>query len=178
MPRYGFIREKLDIKILILFILRRLPAPVDAATLCDLVNCDDGIDYFDYTECLEDLVRTGHVSESDESYVITDKGRKNGEYVESSLPYSVRIKAEKSAVPVAERLSRMAMITARHENTESGCMLVVGMSDGKGEIFSSRLLVPDEEQDKKMEKKFRLGAEKIYTEVIKLISGEQEQQDQ
>ena len=153
MPRYGFIREKLDIKILILFILRRLPAPVDAATLCDLVNCDDGIDYFDYTECLEDLVRTGHVSESDESYVITDKGRKNGEYVESSLPYSVRIKAEKSAVPVAERLSRMAMITARHENTESGCMLVVGMSDGKGEIFSSRLLVPDEEQAKKMEKK-------------------------
>ena len=105
MPRYGFIREKLDIKILILFILRRLPAPVDAATLCDLVNCDDGIDYFDYTECLEDLVRTGHVSESDESYVITDKGRKNGEYVESSLPYSVRIKAEKSAVPVAERRS-------------------------------------------------------------------------
>jgi hypothetical protein len=174
MPRYGFIHEKLDIKILILFIMRRLPGTVDAATLCDLVNCDDGIDYFDYTDCLEDLVRTEHLTESEDGYAITDKGVKNAESVESSLPYSVRTKAEKNLAPVARRLRRMAMLTAKHETADGSCMLTVGMSDGKGEIFSARLLVPDEEQAKKMEKNFRLHAEEIYGKTVELLSGDKE----
>jgi hypothetical protein len=174
MPRFGFIHEKLDIKILILFILRRLPGTVDAATLCDLVNCDDGIDYFDYTDCLADLVKTGHIEESDDGYSITDKGVKNAESVESSLPYSVRTKAERNLAPVARRLQRMAMLTAKHETENGVCMLTVGMSDGKGEIFSARLLVPDEDAAKKMEKNFRLHAEEIYGRMIDVISGEKE----
>ena len=36
MARLGFIHEKLDIKILILFILRRLPGEVEPETLCEL----------------------------------------------------------------------------------------------------------------------------------------------
>ena len=35
MGRLGFIHEKLDIKILILYILRRLPGTVDPETLAD-----------------------------------------------------------------------------------------------------------------------------------------------
>ena len=43
MDRFGFIHEKLDIKILILFILRRLPGVVDRETLGELCQCDNGI---------------------------------------------------------------------------------------------------------------------------------------
>ncbi len=176
MERLGFIHEKLDIKILILFVLRRLPGMVDAATLCDIVmSCDDGIDYFDYSDCLLDLAHTGHVTEGDESYEITEKGARNAESVESSLPYSVRVKAEISLAPVAERLRRMAMIKAVHTDTDVGCMVELGMSDGKGEIVSARILVPNEETAKKMEKNFRLNAEEIYGGLIELISGEKEQ---
>ena len=49
MARLGFIHEKLDIKILILFILRRLPGEVEPETLCTLCPCDGGIDYFAYS---------------------------------------------------------------------------------------------------------------------------------
>ena len=56
MARLGFIHEKLDIKILILFILRRLPGEVEPETLCELCQCDGGIDYFDYSDCLSDLI--------------------------------------------------------------------------------------------------------------------------
>ena len=48
--RFGFIHEKLDIKLLILFVLRRLPAPIDAESLSDLVLIDGGIGYFDDKE--------------------------------------------------------------------------------------------------------------------------------
>ena len=47
MGRLGFIHEKLDIKILILYILRRLPGTVDPETLAELCQCDSGVGYFD-----------------------------------------------------------------------------------------------------------------------------------
>ena len=54
MDRFGFIHEKLDIKILILFILRRLPGVVDRETLGELCQCDNGIGYFDYSDYTQD----------------------------------------------------------------------------------------------------------------------------
>ena len=47
MDRLGFIHEKLDIKILILFILRRLPGTVDRDMLSDFTQCDGGVGAFD-----------------------------------------------------------------------------------------------------------------------------------
>ena len=66
------------------------------------------------------------------------------------------------------------MITAKHGPTDGGCIVTLGMSDGKGEIVDLRLLVPDESAAKKMEKNFRLHAEEIYGELIELISGDKE----
>ena len=67
MDQYGFIHEKLDIKLLILFVLRRLPGVVEHETLRGLVMCDGGIGYFDYTDCLSELVTGGNVEETKEA---------------------------------------------------------------------------------------------------------------
>ena len=50
MARYGFIHDKLDIKLLILYFMSRVAAPVDFATVTGLTLCDDGIDYFLFAE--------------------------------------------------------------------------------------------------------------------------------
>ena len=50
----AFIQDKLEIKFLILYIASRLTEPVDGADLQDMTMCDEGIDYFDYAECLGD----------------------------------------------------------------------------------------------------------------------------
>ena len=86
--RYGFIRDKLEIKILILFVLSRLTEPVDFETLTDLCLCDDAISYFDYSDCVNELIATDHIYFDGQKYVITDKGRKNGSVTETGIPYT------------------------------------------------------------------------------------------
>ena len=172
MDRLGFIHEKLDIKIFILFILRRLPGVVDPDTLLELCQCDGGVGYFDYSDCLSELVDTGHIDECEGGYRITEKGARNADTVESSLPYSVRKKAERLLEPVADRLRREAMIVTQHSMTDSGLTVHLAMSDGKGEIIDMRLLCADETQAKLIEANFRREAEAYYQKFIALLSEE------
>lgn len=169
MARFGFIHEKLDIKILILFILRRLPGTVERETLWDLCQCDDGVGYFDYSDCLSELIDTGHIDAVDGGFRITEKGARNAEAVETSLPYSVRAKAEQVLAPVAARLRRDAMITTEHYMTDSGLTAHFALSDGAGEIIDLHVLVANEEQAKTMEKNFRISAEEIYHKIIAMM---------
>ena len=58
----GFIQDQLEIKFLILYIAARVVEPVPFDTILDLTLCDDAIDYFEFSDCLADLVRTGHLT--------------------------------------------------------------------------------------------------------------------
>ena len=60
--RFGFIHDEMELKVLILYVLRKVNMPVPRNELTDLVLlCDDGIGYFEFAECLYDLIRTGHI---------------------------------------------------------------------------------------------------------------------
>ena len=94
----GFIHDKLEIKFLILYITARVIEPIPFDTVWDLAMCDEGVDYFDFAECLSDLVRTEHLTLSaDGLYAITDKGREATRIFEKQLPYPVREAAQRSA---------------------------------------------------------------------------------
>ena len=121
MEGYQNFQEKLDIKILILFILRRLPDAVTRETLTDLALSEGNAGYFEYSECLAELVDSRQVEQEGNLYKISERGARNCEIVESSLPMTVRQKMEKNIKPVADELRRRAMITASHETADNVC---------------------------------------------------------
>lgn len=168
--RRGFIHEKLDIKLLILYVLRRLPAEIDAERLAELVLIDGGIGYFDYKDCLAELVQTAQVEEGEDGFRVTAKGSRNGEILETGLPYSVRKKAERAAAPVAEEMRRSAMILANHEVGENGVTVYLAVNDGVGSIFDLKILAADETQAKRIEKNFKRSAEAYYNRFITELS--------
>ena len=167
---FGFIHEKIEIKVLVLFIMRRLPEPVTLEVLTDLVLCDNGISYFDVTECIANLVETNHLDITDGKYSLTPKGDRNGETLEKDLPFSVRNKAEDAATLMRTDLNRNALIkTHRRTIDGSGYKVNLSLSDGIGEIISMELFAANEQQAKSLEKGFREDAEKIYHSIIKML---------
>ena len=178
MDRFGFIHEKLDIKILILFILRRLPGFVEPETLLDLCQCDGGIGYFDYSDCLSELVETEHVEESEEGYRITEKGARNADAVESSLPYSVRTKCSRRLSKVNAALRRDAQVRSEILPRADGtCTLRLSLDDEEGNILTLELLSPSQAQSERLAEGFKARPEQIYNGVLDVLLAEADNAD-
>ena len=65
----SFIHDKLEIKFLILYIAARVSGQSPWRGMQELTLCDSGIDYFSFSECLNDLVQTEHLTLSPEGAV-------------------------------------------------------------------------------------------------------------
>ena len=158
MTARGFIQDKLEIKFLILYLAARVIEPVPFDTLLDLTLCDDAVDYFDFSECLADLVKTEHLTLDEESglYAITEKGRRNSEICETSLPYSVRL--------------RKNQVKSSTEPRPNGTFTVsLSLDDDMGSVMDLKLMVPREDMGKILAARFRQAPEKLYSEIIDLL---------
>ncbi len=120
MARMGFIQDEMDLKLLVLYIMARIAAPITFLQLLELALCDAGVDYFSLTEAVKHLVETEHLSREGERYAITEKGRRNSEICESSLPYSVRRRCDDNLVRVNETLMREQQVQGRCSQTRTG----------------------------------------------------------
>ena len=171
--RFGFIHEKLEIKILILFVLARVSVPVDFDTLTELTLCDDGISYFDYSECVAELIKTGHLDFADNKYSLTEKGKRDGSATERNLPYTVRMAAETNAASASAMLLRDGMLKASHTMRDDGsCNVTLSLADGLGDIISISTYAATEQQAEMIERGFRKHAEGVYTKLMKFILDE------
>lgn len=172
----GFIQDPLEIKFLILYIASRLAEPAPFDTMQELTMCDGGIGYFDFSECLADLVRTGHMSLSaSQLYSITEKGRRNGEICESSLPYSVRLRCDRNIAACNRRMRRSSQVRAFTAPRENGTYTVtLSLSDDMGSVMDLRLLMVHEDMAKMVEERFRANPEQFYNAIIQTVFAESE----
>ena len=174
MAGFGFIRDKLEIKFLILYIADRVIEPIPFDTVLELTLCDDGIDYFDFSDCLADLVRTGHLTLSEDGlYAITDKGRRNSEICASSLPYSVRIRTDKNVSICNQKLRRKSQVKASTTRRPNGTYTVtLSLSDDVGSVMELDLMVPREEMAQEVENRFRTNPEGLYSALLGTLLGD------
>ena len=164
MIRYGFIHTKEDIKFLVLFAMDLLPFPVTFETVVDLITwCDDGFGYFELSEAFYEMIPTGHIDESIENgaklYAITDKGRRNSEICETSLPYSVRLAADKNIT---------AIHTSVTEHGEHDLTVRMEME----QVFAIEMAVVSHEQATMLERTFKANAEAIYQKLLGVMTQE------
>ena len=152
----GFIQGKLEIKLLILYILARAEEPLDMDTLTDVAMCDSGVSYFDFTSALAELVESLHVSRSGNHFAITDQGRKNGGIMEDQLPYSVRLRCDLKLSEINERFQAEKRVQTEMMQLSSGSWRVTLSLDSEEEnLFSLSITVPLQEDAKALILRFR-----------------------
>ena len=167
----GFIHDKLEIKFLILYIAARVIEPIPFDTVLDLTMCDDAIDYFDFSECLADLVKTEHLTlDAEGLYGITDKGLRNSKICESSLPYSVRLRCDKNLEVWNRKLRRKSQVRATWEQRRNGTYtLKLSLDDDMGSLMDMRLMVPREDMAKLLAERFRTSPERLYSKIMEVL---------
>ena len=172
MARFGFIQDKLEIKFLILYIAARLIEPVPFEALQELAMIDDGVDFFDFSECLSNLVSSGHMTLSPEGlYGITEKGLRNGQICETSLPYSVRLAADKNITVYNQKLRRRAQIKSEITPRPNGTYTVslAFCDEDDNSILKMELMVPKEVMARDLADRFQKNTEQLYAGVINAL---------
>lgn len=175
MARQGYIHDKLDLKMLELYLLARAAGPIAPDVLTDLVRRHEGVNYFEFTEATAELVNTGHLVRTEEGYLITEKGRTNSAACESSLPYSVRRRCAQDLAPVNAALRRNAQVRGEKLRKEDGSITVrMTLDDDGGNLLTIELLCPTEEQADRLIAGFRAKPEQVYNDVLEALSAGRE----
>lgn len=170
----GFIHDKLEIKFLVLYITARVIEPVPFDMVLDLAMCDEGVDYFDFSECLRDLVKTAHLTVSDDGmYAITEKGMRNSQICESSLPYSVRLRCDKNISECNRKLRRRSQVRASYEKRTNGTYTVrLSLNDDMGSLMDLKLMIVREDMAGILAERFRQAPERTYSEIMNVLLAE------
>ncbi len=172
---YGFIHSDMEIKLLILYIASRLTAPAPFEVLQEIAMCDGGVGYFDFTNCLEDLVATEHLRLDEAgNYAVTEKGRENGAICEEDLPYTVRQEAARRLNRYNQHMRRQSLVRAEiRPGPEGERLVVLSFRDELTPLMRLTLTVTREEQAKTIEKNYLLHAEEIYTRLLGMLCTEE-----
>lgn len=173
----GFIRDSLDVRLLILYILDHLILPVTMAELTDLALCDEGIDYFQFATALGALTENGHVAQSEDGlFSITEMGRANCAICATELPISVRTKCDRSTQLLNRELKRRdqirAIITPVANQERYTVELII--DDDAGNLMTLQMAVPDRQQASAFAQRFQQDPEALYQAVLSVLLDESE----
>lgn len=170
MTRVGYIQSDLDLKVLVLYIMNRVAAPVSFLQLLDLAMKEEGVDYFYLAQAVNHLVETEHLALDNERYSITEKGRRNCLICESGLPYSVRRRCDRNLTALNETLRRDAQVQSSlicHEDHTYTVKL--SLNDGMGTLLNLELLTSSEAQGQHLVDQFKAHPEQVYNGILNAL---------
>lgn len=176
MQRFGYLHDMMDVKILILFILSRVNSPIDIQQLYELCYQDDSLSYFDVCTAVPEMVASGHLeAKEDGRYLITDKGKKDGETTKGDIAFSVRQKAENAIDTFNRQTRRSSFVKTQVEQRENGeYAVIMRLSDALGTLMTMELTAPDSRQAVRLSRLFEKKAEAVYNLTMAELLDEEE----
>ncbi len=165
----GFIHDKLDIKLLVLYIMDRVAAPIDFNTLTDLSMCDSGVDYFQFAEAVSELTESGHLNQDGEFYAAPGKGRRTCAAGESSLSPVIRQRCDRRLDPLNQALKHKAQVRAQVKEQPQGFDVCLSMDDDQGNLFSMTLLSPTREDAQRIADGFLKHPDRVYNGLLGVL---------
>lgn len=179
------LKEKNDIKIFILYLLKNLNYPLDFNTISDIVVQDEFVNYFDFAECFAELLDSGNIEQlppdpnadgankDKELYRITSNGVTIAEQLQSSLLNMIKDKSLKSAMRMLSFKSRGSDVSCDYSKREDGRYdFRCEVSEDGNKILELGLILDSKYQLDKMLYNFNERPEVVYRGIISLLMGD------
>ena len=179
MQRLGFIHDMLDVKVLILFVMARVSYPVTTGEIYELCYQDDCLSYFDVCTAIPEMVKSGHLKEDGEKYVITEKGKADGSLTEDSIAFTVKQRAENAVSRFNRQIRRSSFVKTQVIPRENGDFSVLmSLDDEFGNLMTLELVAPDQRQAVRLSRLFEKKAENVYNlTMMELLDDEDSEED-
>ncbi len=179
MQRLGFIHDMLDVKVLILYVTARVQYPVTSQEVYELCYQDDCLSYFDVCTAIPEMVLSGHLEEVEEGrFVITEKGRRDGEVTADSIAFTVKQRAENAVDRFNRQVRRASYIKTQIIPRDNGDFSVIlTLDDETGNLMTLELMAPDQRQAVRLSRLMEKKADTVYhLTMVELLDDEDEEE--
>ncbi len=167
--------DKLDVKLIALYIIENFKTPVPNAFIVDTLMLEPFVNYFDLQQRIGELEDEGFVTfftENDERfYSITQKGREALEFFGDRTPKTVRERLLRAIKIKVKDLKNALSIKADYKKlNDIEYNVSLGISEGSFDMFSLNLSVGDEVMAKKICGAFKNNPQAMYSEFLSILT--------
>ncbi|MBQ7125206.1 MAG: DUF4364 family protein [Clostridia bacterium] len=171
------LKDKNDIKIFILYLMRHIGYPLDFVSINDIVIQDGYVGYFDFVECFAELLETGNIleikGEDEEIYQITEQGINVADTLDSQLINMIKEKSLKSALRLLSFKERGAKVKFDFEPLQNGRFLAKCIiTEKEEEMMSVSLTLESRNQLERIRRNFYDKPEVVYKGILAVLTGE------
>ena len=164
-----------DNKLLILYILQKINNPVSYKELLELVISISDMNYFDFQQFLQDLLEDSfilkYIQNDEEIIELTDEGRNALELTIDMLPGIIKLKIDSSFKEQFSKIKDQFSVYARYTPiTETNFTVTCKIIENSQTIFNLETSANSKEQAKQIVDNWNNNAEKIYPEILKLLT--------
>lgn len=171
------LRDKSDIKIFILYLMRHIGYPLNFQDISDIVIQDGIVGYFDFQECFAELLDAGNAEEiridGESYYAITPRGIHVADNLDSHNLNLIKESSLKSA---------MRMLSFKRRGDEIKCtteelpgdryMINCIVIENREELLNVKVLLESKNQLDRIKSNFNDKPEVVYRGILALLSGE------
>ncbi len=171
----GGLRSKSDIRILICYILKSVPAPLSGEDIIRILQEKSLANYFEANDALSALEALGNIRrEEDGTYVLEPQGKSVADSLDMLLPLSVRDKAVEAAMTMLSNAKMERENAVTTQRLDNGYSVTCHISGGEMELMNLSVYVPDLYQARVVKKNFHKDPQRIYNILLAALTGDDE----
>ncbi|HOV41774.1 MAG TPA: DUF4364 family protein [Oscillospiraceae bacterium] len=158
------------VKILLCYLLKKLDRPVTPEQLYEIAVGNEIINYFFYTEAVDELVKNKtflkEIHNGEEVFVLAEKGKYSIDEFRQYVPKSFRDKLLTCALRYFAKLKRENEVKCEFIELEKGYYVRCRILDIGDDLLDMKIFAPDLEQAKLIRDKIMLNPTDFYSKIM------------
>lgn len=175
--KLGGLNDSAQIRILLCYLIQAAE-PLPRPTLEGALLQEQLVNYFEMGSALADVEKNGLIVDTEDGYIITDRGATVARELRDDVPLTVRESAMRAVLRIRRWKHKAASNQARVEHDGRDYAVVCSIADGASELFRLRLVMPDAETAQMIKNRFIARGSTVYGQLLEMLTGPGTEEDE